>query len=60
MDQEGVDVHVIYGTLNLIFSSILDKDLYDRPVSITYNSYMADDCRGSIIANRLVYYLFKT
>jgi len=36
--------HVIYGTLNLIFSSILDKDLYDRPVSRL--QHMADDCRG--------------
>ena len=25
MDQEGVGVQVIYGTLNLVFSSLLDK-----------------------------------
>jgi predicted TIM-barrel fold metal-dependent hydrolase len=45
MDQEGVDVHVIYGTLNLIFSSLLDKDLAIA-LCRAYNSYMADDCRG--------------
>lgn len=45
MDREGVDVQVIYGTLNLTFSSILDKDM---AVSLcrAYNNYMADDCRG--------------
>lgn len=45
MDREGIDVHVIYGTLNLIFSSILDKDLAVA-LCRAYNSYMADDCRG--------------
>ncbi|MGB5962103.1 MAG: amidohydrolase family protein [Coleofasciculaceae cyanobacterium] len=45
MDQEGVDVQVIYGTLNLIFSSIIDKDLAVA-LCRAYNSYMADDCRG--------------
>ena len=45
MDQEGVDVHVIYGTLNLVFSSILDKDL-GVALCRAYNSYIADDCRG--------------
>lgn len=45
MDREGVDVQVIYGTLNLTFSSILDKDM---AISLcrAYNNYMADDCRG--------------
>ncbi|HEY9892591.1 MAG TPA: amidohydrolase family protein [Candidatus Sericytochromatia bacterium] len=45
MDREGVDVQVIYGTLNLTFSSILDKDM---AISLCrgYNNYMADDCRG--------------
>lgn len=45
MDQEGIDVHVIYGTLNLVFSSLLDKDL---AVALCkgYNDYIADDCRG--------------
>lgn len=44
MDQEGVDVQVIYGTLNLIFSSILDKD-FGVALCKAYNSYIADDCR---------------
>lgn len=45
MDQEGVDVQVLYGTLNLVFSSILDKDLAIA-LCRAYNSYAADDCRG--------------
>ncbi len=45
MDREGVDIQVIYGTLNLIFSSILDKDLAVA-LCKAYNNYMADDCRG--------------
>jgi len=45
MDQEGIDVQVIYGTLNLIFSSIMDKDL-SIALCRAYNSYIADDCRG--------------
>lgn len=45
MDEEGIDVHVIYGTLNLIFSSILDKDLAIA-LCQAYNNYMADDCKG--------------
>lgn len=44
MDQEGIDVHVIYGTLNLIFPSLLDKDLAIA-LCKAYNSYMADDCK---------------
>lgn len=43
MDQEGVDIHIIYGTLNLIFPSLLDKDLAVA-LCQAYNSYMADDC----------------
>ena len=45
MDREGVDVQVIFGTLNLMFSSILDKDLAIA-LCRAYNSYMADDCKG--------------
>jgi uncharacterized protein len=45
MDREGVDVQVIYGTLNLVFSSILDKGL-SVALCRAYNNYMADDCRG--------------
>jgi predicted TIM-barrel fold metal-dependent hydrolase len=45
MDQEGIDVQVIYGTLNLIFSSLLDKDLAIA-LCKAYNSYIAEDCRG--------------
>jgi uncharacterized protein len=44
MDQEGIDVHIIYGTLNLIFSGLLDKDLAVA-LCQAYNSYMAEDCR---------------
>lgn len=44
MDEEGVDVQVIYGTLNLIFSSILDKD-FAIALCKAYNNYIADDCR---------------
>ncbi len=45
MDREGVDVQVIFGTLNLIFSSLLDPEL---AVALCrgYNNYIADDCRG--------------
>ncbi|MBF2026752.1 MAG: amidohydrolase family protein [Oscillatoriales cyanobacterium C42_A2020_001] len=43
MDQEGIDVHVIYGTLNLIFPSLLDKELAVA-LCKAYNSYMAEDC----------------
>lgn len=45
MDQEGVDIQVIYGTLNLIFSSILDKELAVA-LCRAYNTYIAEDCRG--------------
>lgn len=45
MDTEGVDVHVIYGTLNLVFSSLIDKD-FAIALCRAYNSYIADDCRG--------------
>lgn len=44
MDQEGIDVQVIYGTLNLMFSSILDKD-FGIAMCRAYNNYMAEDCR---------------
>jgi len=45
MDREGVDVQVVYGTLNLIFSSLLDTDLAIAFCK-AYNTYMAEDCRG--------------
>ena len=45
MDTEGVDVHVIYGTLNLVFSSLIDKD-FAIALCRAYNNYIADDCRG--------------
>ncbi|MGK7901940.1 MAG: amidohydrolase family protein, partial [Hormoscilla sp.] len=44
MDKEGIDVQVIYGTFNLMFSSILDKDLA-LALCRAYNNYIADDCR---------------
>lgn len=45
MDEEGIDVQVIYGTFNLMFSSILDKDLA-LALCRAYNNYMAEDCRA--------------
>lgn len=44
MEKEGIDVQVIYGTFNLMFSSILDKDLA-LALCRAYNNYIADDCR---------------
>ncbi|MBO9997600.1 MAG: amidohydrolase family protein [Cyanobacteria bacterium SID2] len=44
MDKEGIDIHVIYGTFNLTFSSIFDKDLAVA-LCKAYNNYIADDCR---------------
>ncbi|MGV0028013.1 amidohydrolase family protein [Phormidesmis priestleyi] len=45
MDEEGVDVHVIFGTWNLSFGSYLDKDMAIA-LCRAYNNYMAEDCRG--------------
>lgn len=45
MDEEGVDVQVIYGTWNLSFVSYLDRDLAVA-LCKAYNNYIADDCRG--------------
>ncbi|MEC4894110.1 MAG: amidohydrolase family protein [Oscillatoria sp. PMC 1051.18] len=45
MDREGIDIQVIYGTLNLIFSSILDKE-FAIALCQAYNNYIADDCKG--------------
>lgn len=45
MDQEGVDVQVIYGTWNLSFGSYLDTDLAIA-LCQAYNNYIADDCKG--------------
>ena len=45
MDAEGIDVHVMFGTLNLTFSSLLDKDLAVA-LCRAYNDYIAADCRG--------------
>lgn len=44
MDQEGIDVQVIYGTFNLTFSSLIDKDLAIA-LCRAYNNYIAEDCR---------------
>ncbi len=44
MDAEGIDVHIIYGTLNLVFASLLDHDLAIA-LCQAYNTYMAEDCR---------------
>lgn len=45
MDQEGIDVQVIYGTLNLVFSSLIDRDLAVA-LCRAYNNYIAEDCKG--------------
>ncbi|NJK28296.1 MAG: amidohydrolase family protein, partial [Coleofasciculaceae cyanobacterium SM2_3_26] len=44
MDREGIDIHVIYGTFNLAFAGILDKDLAIA-LCRAYNDYIADDCK---------------
>ncbi len=45
MDEEGIDLHVLFGTLNLTFSSILDQDLAVA-LCRAYNDYIVEDCRG--------------
>ncbi|NJR50703.1 MAG: amidohydrolase family protein [Leptolyngbyaceae cyanobacterium CSU_1_3] len=45
MDEEGVDIHIIFGTWNLTFGSYLDKDMAIA-LCRAYNNYMAEDCRG--------------
>ena len=45
MDREGVDIQVVYGTWNLSYSSILDKDMAIA-LCRAYNNYIAEDCRG--------------
>lgn len=45
MDQEGIDLHVLFGTLNLTFSSIIDKD-FAVALCRAYNDYITEDCRG--------------
>jgi predicted TIM-barrel fold metal-dependent hydrolase len=44
MDQQGIDVQVIYGTFNLTFSCLVDKDLAIA-LCQAYNNYIAEDCR---------------
>ncbi len=44
MDEEGIDIHIIYATLGLIFSSIIDKDL-GVALCKAYNNYIVDDCK---------------
>jgi uncharacterized protein len=45
MDQQGIDLQVIYGTLNLTFSCLVDKD-FAIALCRAYNTYIAEDCRG--------------
>ncbi|MBD2462547.1 amidohydrolase family protein [Oscillatoria sp. FACHB-1407] len=45
MDEQGIDVQVIYGTFNLTFSCLVDKDLAIA-LCRAYNNYIAEDCRG--------------
>jgi len=59
MDQEGVDVQVIYGTLNLIFQ-LLDKDLAIALLPCLTNTAAVIAGDTIIGSNRLVYYLYRT
>lgn len=43
MDREGIDLQVIFGTFNLTFGSIIDRDLAIA-LCRAYNNYIADDC----------------
>lgn len=43
MDREGIDAQVIYGSLALAFSSLIDRDLAVT-LCRAYNDYIHDDC----------------
>ncbi|NKB75510.1 MAG: amidohydrolase family protein [Gammaproteobacteria bacterium] len=45
MDDEGVDVHVLFGTFNLTLSCLIDVDM---AISLcrAYNDYISADCQG--------------
>ena len=45
MDEQGIDVHMLFGTANLTFSCIMDKDL-GVALCRAYNDYIAEDCKG--------------
>src|SRR6185369_9158886 len=43
MDQEGIDVQVIYGSLTLVLASLIDTELAVA-LCRAYNNYIHDDC----------------
>ncbi|GIW40665.1 MAG: hypothetical protein KatS3mg076_1242 [Candidatus Binatia bacterium] len=43
MEQEGIDVQVIYGSLSVTFSSLVDAELAVA-LCRAYNDYIRDDC----------------
>ena len=43
MDQEGIDVQIIYGSLTLILASLIDAELA-AALCRAYNDYIRDDC----------------
>ena len=43
MDQEGIDVQVIYGSITLVFAGLIDHELAVA-LCRAYNDYIHDDC----------------
>jgi uncharacterized protein len=43
MDQEGIDVQVIYGSLTLVLAGLIDTEL-SVALCRAYNNYIHDDC----------------
>ena len=43
MDAEHIDFHVLFGTLNLTFSCLIDKD-FAVALCRAYNDYIVEDC----------------
>ncbi len=43
MDREGIDVQVIYGSITLVFASLIDRDLAVA-LCRACNDYIRDDC----------------
>ena len=45
MDEEGIDVHMLFGTANLTFSCIVDCE-FGVALCRAYNDYIVADCQG--------------
>lgn len=45
MDREGIDHQVVYGSITMAFSSLVDSELAVA-LCKAYNTYIADDCAG--------------